>query len=176
MQCVMGVGIVRDYVVEFDHEVPSVRLYSRERFNPGRAVVVPLEVRRNTPFVAVELQFEDGRRRQASLVVDTGASFFSVVLVPTFVEANQIRQTTRTAYQPSPGRFNPLSARVRAVTVGPVVAHAQLAVLLETSIGAGMDDGSRWIRIPAAVHSRSGFRGPANLPGADQAAPRHAIV
>jgi len=141
MQCVMGVGILRDYIVEFDYDTPKVRLYSRDEFTAGRAAAVPLTVRRNTPFVDVEVQVDDGTLRHAHMVVDTGASYFSLVFVPSFVESAGLLAVTRPARWPSAGALSPLAARFKAVTVGPWTIPAQVGALLESSIGPGMDDG-----------------------------------
>jgi hypothetical protein len=141
MQCVFGTGLLRDFVVEFDHDAPRVRLYPRDQFVPGRAATVPLTVRRNTAFVDVELHLADGSVQQASMVVDTGASYFSAVLVPAFVERSRMLTFSRHARQPSAGRLRPVAARLPALRVGSWTVPAQVAALLETSIGPGMDDG-----------------------------------
>ncbi len=142
MQCVMGVGVVRDFIVEFDYDAARVRLYPRDRFVPGpQARVLPLGVRRNTAFVTVELQLEDGSHHPATVVVDTGASYFSIVLSKPFVERATIASATRTARQPSAGAFKLLSARLSGITLGPFTLRGQIAALLEQDISAGIDDG-----------------------------------
>jgi len=142
MQCVMGVGVVRDFIVEFDYDAARVRLYPREQFvATPQARVLPLDVRRNTAFVTVELQLEDGSRHPASVVVDTGASYFSVVLVKAFVERTKIASATHTARQPSAGVLKPLSARLSGISLGPFTVHGQITALLEQDISPGLDDG-----------------------------------
>ncbi len=140
MQCTMGAAVLRDYIVEFDYTRPRVRLYKHDEFRARAAVELPLTVLRNTAFTTVAFELDDGSRHVVDLVVDTGASYFSVVLSPVAVEREQVASLTPVARWPSAGRLQPRAVRMRSVTLGPFTARGQVAALLDGPL-PGIHDG-----------------------------------
>jgi hypothetical protein len=149
MECVMGVGVLRRFVVEFDHIAPRILLHERDGFRPGaRAQAVPLIFRSNlnVPFVDVALTFADGTRRSARVVPDTGASYYAAVFVPVFTSdvrrrmPRAARPPNRPAKGDSPVQL--VAARPAALSIGPFTMREPVVALLEAdSKPDGIDDG-----------------------------------
>jgi hypothetical protein len=142
----MGAGVLRRYVIEFDHTTPRVTLHDRVRYTPpAGAVAIPLIFRGNVnvPFVQVELEMPDGARQPLQTVVDTGASYYALALVAPV--STRLREIVRVARHPAQtesggGPVQLLAARPRSVTVGPFTVTEPVIALVLSSLGA-VDDG-----------------------------------
>jgi hypothetical protein len=147
MDCIIGTGLVRQYVIEFDHVTPRIRLHDRTHYRPpAGAVEVPLIFRTNpnVPFVQVGLELPDGTRQQLQTVVDTGAAYYTLALIG---RANaSVRDRLPVATRPArpvtgSGAVQLIAARPKAVTVGSFTVQAPVIALIDSGIGPGNDDG-----------------------------------
>jgi hypothetical protein len=149
MECVMGVGLLRRFVVELDYTVPRVRLLERSTYRaPSEARELPLIFRTNpnVPFMDIELVLGDGTRHSARVVPDTGATYYSAVFVSTFVQnvRARIARTARPANRPEStgGQIQLAATRPAALSVGRLTVLAPVVALLESDLGSGgIDDG-----------------------------------
>jgi hypothetical protein len=149
MDCIVGVGLLRGFVVEFDHVEPVVRLYERGSYRPpptARELPLVFRTNPNVPFVDVEVVFTDGTRQAARVLADTGATYYSAVLVSAFVENVRARipVTARPANrsQSTGGQIQLVATRPLAISVGPFSVSQPVVALLQTDLGSGgIDDG-----------------------------------
>jgi PDZ domain len=149
MECIVGVGLLKRFIVEFDYMVPRVRLYERSSYRtPTGAREIPLIFRTNpnVPFIDISLVFADGTRQAARVVPDTGATYYSAVFVSAFVRNVRARipRTARPANRPEStgGQIQLAAARPAALSVGPFTVREPVVALLESDLGSGgIDDG-----------------------------------
>ena len=147
MDCIMGTGVLRQYVIEFEHTTPRITLHDRRDYAPPPgAVTIPLIFRTNpnVPFVRVELESAAGRRYPLQVVADTGSSYFGLALVTPV--STRIREDVPTARHPSraesgSGPVDLVAARPTSMTVGPFTVKAPVVALVFNSIGS-VDDGT----------------------------------
>lgn len=139
MDCVLGTGLLRNYIVEFDYSTPAVRLYDPEQFAPPeRAMVIPFRLDRNTPVGEATIEFGDGAKLTASLALDTGAAFYTSVLMPRFIAKSNVRQhAARTARRPdhpkgTGGEVSVLSTRPARIRFGESTVEGPILGLVET--------------------------------------------
>jgi hypothetical protein len=162
MECIMGVGLLRRFVVELDYTAARVRLHDRGTYRPPPAAQqIPLIFRTNlnVPFVRIVLTFEDGTRQTAQVVPDTGTSYFAAVLVPAFVQSVKPR-IPRTALLPqrldsSRPALRLVAGRLTAISVGPFTQREPVVALIETGLDGGViDDGTLGVGFLACISSR----------------------
>ena len=148
MECVLGAGLLRRFVMEFDYTTPRVRLFEPAAFQPPPgAIQVPLIFRTNpnVPFVRVNVRMADGAEHMTQLVADTGAASFAAAFVDP--AASRLREAVGvTAAVPNvvKGPFGPLqlsAARPAAMVIGPVTLSHPVVALIESSLSSGLDDG-----------------------------------
>lgn len=147
MDCIIGVALLRQFVVEFDHMRPRLTLHPRAAYQPPRgAARVPLLFRSNprVPYIDVQLTLSDGVPRTLRVMPDTGASFYGAVLVGGVAETARARTRTVPAVvfpdPNAPDRVLQLdAARASAVTIGPFTVNDSVIALLGGRLGA---DGS----------------------------------
>jgi hypothetical protein len=149
MDCIVGVGLLRGFVVEFDHVEPVVRLYERGSYRPpptARELPLVFRTNPNVPFIDIEVVFTDGTRQAARVLADTGATYYSAVFVSAFVENVRARipVTARPANRPEStgGQIQLVATRPLAISVGPFSVSQPVVALLQTDLGSGgIDDG-----------------------------------
>lgn len=139
IDCVLGLGLLTEYAIEFDYLTPAVRMLPAAIFHPPAAAVgVPLTIDRiGMPSTTARLRLADGDVVDATLMVDTGASYYDVVLLRPFVDANRIAQrigTTVPRFSDTPG-MSLSAARATALTVGPFQVAGPVTALISTSSG-----------------------------------------
>jgi hypothetical protein len=146
MDCVMGVALLRQFVVEFDHMTPRLTLYERAGYRPpAGAEAIPLLFRTNprVPYVDIQMTLRDGTQLPLRVVPDTGTSFYGAVLVGRAAALAQSKlPVARAILHPDPqtGRITQLmAARPRALTVGPFTVNEPVIALLQGNLG---NDGS----------------------------------
>jgi hypothetical protein len=150
MECIMGVGVLKRFVVELDYAAALVRLYDRSAYRPpetARRIPLIFRTNLNVPFVQVMLAFADGTIQQAQVVADTGTSYYAAVFVPPFVDRvrtripRSARPATRTDSTRPALRF--AAARPAAISVGPFTVSEPVVALIESGLdGGGIDDGT----------------------------------
>lgn len=146
MDCIMGAALLRARVIEFDYAAGRVQLHAATGFaSPPGAATVPLVFRTNpsVPFVAVHLELPDGSGRDLQTLVDTGASYYALALVPP--ASTWVRERAATATRPdhpetSSGSLQVLAARSRRVTLGRFSIAEPVIGLIATGMG-NVDDG-----------------------------------
>ena len=147
MDCIMGAGLLRRYVIEFDHITPRIVLRDRSSYSPpAGSTSVPLIFRTNVnvPFVRVRVELVDGTEQEVQTVVDTGTAYYAVALVaPASTKARSQLLTARRPVEAESG-VGPVqvdAARVAAVSVGPFRVEKPIIALVGSSLGA-VDDGT----------------------------------
>jgi hypothetical protein len=147
MDCIMGAGVLRQYVIEFDHTTPRITLHDRAGYRPPTgAVTIPLIFRTNpnVPFVRVEVESAGGQRHPLQVVFDTGTSYYALAVVAP--ASTRIREAVPTARHPSQaesgsGPVSLVAGRPASVSVGPFSVKAPVVALVSSSL-ASVDDGT----------------------------------
>jgi predicted aspartyl protease len=147
MDCIIGTGVLRQYVIEFEHTRPQVTLHDRRGYKPpANAVTIPLIFRTNpnVPFVRVELESAAGQRHPLQVVFDTGTSYYALAVVPP--ASTRIREGVPTARHPTQaesgaGPVTLVAGRPSSVSVGPFTVKAPIVALVLGSLGS-VDDGT----------------------------------
>jgi hypothetical protein len=147
MDCIMGAGLLRQYVIEFDHITPRVVLHDRSTYTPpAGSTAVPLIFRSNlnVPFVRVRLGLADGTEQEVQTVVDTGMAYYALALVaPASTNARSRLPTAGRPVQAESGvgPVQVVSARAAAVSIGSFRVEKPIIALVDSSLGA-VDDGT----------------------------------
>jgi hypothetical protein len=146
MDCIMGVALLRQFVVEFDHMRPRLILHERAAYRPpAGAETVPLVFRTNprVPYVDIQMTLRDGTQMPLRVIPDTGTSFYGAVLVGSARARAQSQLPSARAItysDPQAGRITQiLAARPRAISIGPFTVNEPVIALLQGSLGS---DGS----------------------------------
>jgi hypothetical protein len=151
MDCIFGVALLHQFVVEFDYVRPALTLYDPSGFQPSPGTErVPLIFYTNprVPFVDISMTFGAGPPESLRVVPDTGTSFYSGLVVGGAVERVSSRaQKTAVAItypDPEPGRIlQVVAARPTAVTVGPFSIKAPVIAFISGNVGnGGIADGT----------------------------------
>lgn len=146
MDCVMGAALLRARVIEFDYAAARVQLHAATGFaSPPAATTVPLVFRTNpsVPFVALHVDLADGSGRDLQTLVDTGATYYALALVPpasTWIQERGATATPPDHPETASGSLRLLAGRPRRVTVGPFSVAEPVIALIGSSLG-GVDDG-----------------------------------
>jgi hypothetical protein len=146
MDCIVGVALLRQFVVEFDHITPQLTLYERAAYRPPAGTeAIPLLFRTNprVPYVDIQMTLRDGTQLPLRVLPDTGTSFYGALLVGSAAARGQSQlPSARAILHPDPqtGRITQLmAARPRAITVGPFTVNEPVIALLQGNLGS---DGS----------------------------------
>jgi len=139
IDCVLGLGLLPDFAIEFDYLTPSVRLIPSARFRPAAgAVSIPITIDRVAmPSTRVRLRLGETSSVEATLTIDTGASYYDVVLLRPFIDANRVMERIG----PVVPRFSDTAgmtiaaARATALTVGPFEVDGPVTALISTPSG-----------------------------------------
>jgi hypothetical protein len=143
MDCVMGASLLQDYVVQFDYVTPAVRLLDPNRFKRDpNAFSLPFRMERSNPIADILLVLDDDRRVSASVILDTGAAFYSAALTSTFIK-KQLVKSSLTTVRPavrSDGGLSVLAARPVRIEVGLIrLAFPVIALIESESAGLPWD-------------------------------------
>jgi len=145
MGCVLGLGILQNHIAQFDYAKPELRLFEAASFQPPqKATAVPFELDRfRNPYVMVPIRLGSDDTVSASMMLDTGASYYGAVLVKQFADEHQVRRRAGPVItQPSDTPGLVLSAvRLAALRVGPVEMRGPIAALLENPSAGLIHDG-----------------------------------
>jgi hypothetical protein len=140
MDCIIGVALLRRFVVEFDYVTPQVRLIERSAYQPAAGMeTLPLLFRTNpnVPYVDIQLTAFEGTSLPLRVVPDTGTSFYGAVLVGSAMARARSLLPSARAVVYADGRITQiLAARPRAISVGASSVSAPVIALLEGSLGA----------------------------------------
>jgi predicted aspartyl protease len=147
MDCIVGAALLRDYVIEFDQVTPRLRLHERQGFTPpSGAAAVPLVFRTNptVPFVRLALTLPDGTRQELQTVVDTGAAYYALAVVPAVTA--RLRAVMPTAERPvtahtAGSEVTLVAARPPSIVIGPFTVREPVIALVSSGLGGGIDDG-----------------------------------
>jgi predicted aspartyl protease len=147
MDCIIGTGVLRQYVIEFDHTTPRITLHDRFGYRPpAGAATIPLIFRTNpnVPFVRVDLESAAGQRHPLQVVFDTGTSYYGLAVVAP--ASTRIRDSMPTARHPAlaesgAGPVSLVAGRPASMSVGPFTVKAPVIALVSSSLGS-VDDGT----------------------------------
>ena len=150
MECIMGVGVLRQFVVEMEYVTARLRLHDRATYRPLEgAQQIPLVFRTNVnvPFVQIILGFAGGATQMAQVVADTGTTYYGGIFVSPFVEnvRSRVQRTAAPAARMDSSRpgLQFVAARLDSISVGPITTREPVVALIETGLnGGGVDDGT----------------------------------
>jgi hypothetical protein len=139
IDCIFGLGLLQEYAIEFDYTIPAVRLVPATAFRAAAtAVAVPITIDRTaTPSAKARLRFENGDVIDATFMVDTGASYYDVVLLKPFLDANRVIERigpTVPRFSDTPGMALS-AARATAFTLGSFEIRGPVTALVSTASG-----------------------------------------
>ena len=140
INCVFGLGLLPDAIVEFDYAAPAVRVMAPADFHPSAAAIaIPLSLDRSaTPSIPARLRLGDTDEFvDLRLMVDTGASYYDVVLLKPFIDAHAVTDHLKpvvSRFTDTPG-MQLSAARAAALAVGPFEIGGPIAALISTSSG-----------------------------------------
>jgi hypothetical protein len=139
IDCVLGLGLLREYVIEFDYVTPAVRIFATAPFRaPPTGVAIPITIDQTfNPSTRARLRLANGDALDATLMIDTGASYYDVVLMKPFIDANRVLERigrTVPRFTGSPGMLL-TAARASAVAVGPFEIIGPVTALISTPSG-----------------------------------------
>jgi hypothetical protein len=141
MDCIMGVALLRRFVVEFDHVAPRLVLHDRATYRPrDGADSIPLLFRANpnVPYVDIQLTLTGGSLVALRLIPDTGAAFYGAALVGEASTRVQAQLPTVPALTYADSRVTQLfAARPAAIRVGKSGVDRPVIALVEGSLGGG---------------------------------------
>jgi hypothetical protein len=144
MDCVMGASLLQDYVVQFDYVTPAVRLLDPTSFKRDpNAFSIAFRMERSNPIADITFVLDDSRRVLASVILDTGAAFYSAALTSTFINKELLKpaltRTARPAERSNDG-LSVLAARPVRIEAGPVrLAFPVIALIESESAGLPLD-------------------------------------
>src|SRR5262249_24428814 len=134
MDCVLGLGLLQDYVVEFDYETPRLRIFDAQTFTPPSGVApLPFELNRfRQPYIGATMAFATGDEIRTNLLIDNGTSYYSAVLMKAFLDTHDVRSRLGTvvpehAYTPG---LVLSAARPTRLTVGPYAVSNPVIALI----------------------------------------------
>jgi len=144
MDCVFGLALLQDYVVEFDYETPRIRIFDAQTFRPPNGVTpLPFELNRfRQPYIGATMTLATGDEIRSNLVIDTGTSYYSAVWVKSFLDSHDVRSRIGLVvpeHAHTPGLVLS-AARPTRLTVGPhAVSNPVIALLSSASAGLTED-------------------------------------
>jgi hypothetical protein len=136
IDCVLGLGLLPEFAVEFDYLTPAVRLIPAARFRPAAtAIAIPIAIDRNaTPSTKGRLQIGTADNVDVTLMVDTGASYYDLVLLKPFIESHHLANRIGTMvprFSDTPG-MTITATRAATLSVGPFEISGPVAALIST--------------------------------------------
>jgi hypothetical protein len=139
VDCVLGLGLLPEFAIEFDYLKPAVRLIPAARFRPAAtAIAIPILIDQiATPSTKARLQIGTADHVDVSLIVDTGASYYDLVLLKPFLDSNQLTTRIRTMvprFSDTPGMMI-AATRATTLSVGPFEISGPVAALISTGSG-----------------------------------------
>jgi hypothetical protein len=143
IDCVLGLGLLPEYAVEFDYLTPSVRLIPSAQFHPAAAAVaIPIAIDRFAiPSTRVRLRLGETESLDATLMLDTGAAYYDVVLLKPFIDANRITDRIGAVVPrvSDTAGMSIAAARGATVSVGSFDVEGPVAALITTPSGAAFN-------------------------------------
>jgi hypothetical protein len=145
MDCVLGLGLLQDHVVQFDYAKPELRVFEAASFQPPpKATAVPFELDRNRlPYIQTTLRLAGDDTVAATLILDTGASYYGAVLTKSFVDKQNVRRLAGPVVAEvshTPG-LALSAARLGALRVGSFEMRGPIVALLDNPSAGPIHDG-----------------------------------
>ena len=144
--CVFGVGILRQFVVQIDYLAGILRLYDPRNFAmPTEAVDVPITFSVGSPVVDAEVTFTGNDAVHAKLLVDTGVRRF-LALSKGFTDRHMALSRDGRLVKPpfwaggTGGPIELLATRLRSITIGSARVANPVALLIRTASGASRSE------------------------------------
>jgi len=90
-ECVIGLTVLKEYVVELSYQPPTLRVFDASQYKySGHGHVIPFVIDDGNPFVNVNLLFPKGDPISARLALDTGGSRPAGYLSKSFIDKHGI--------------------------------------------------------------------------------------
>jgi hypothetical protein len=151
MDCVFGLGLLHDYIVEFDYVTPTLRIFSPDTFQPSAtAISLAFDLDRfRNPHLPARLRVGAGdagdniESVEGDFMLDTGAGYYSAALTKPFVDANHLAERVgpvASRVSDTPGLVI-AAARPPSLTVGQVEIAGPVTALLRTPSRGIVEDG-----------------------------------
>jgi hypothetical protein len=145
MDCVFGLGLLHDYVVEFDYVTPALHIFNADTFRHSPAAVsLPFELDRfRNPHLTGRVRLGTDESVAGDFMLDTGGGYYSVVVTKPFIDANHLQERVGTVVPQvadTPGLVL-AAARPAAMTVGPFEVAGPIAALILTRSRGIIEDG-----------------------------------
>ena len=139
IDCVLGLALLPEFAIEFDYLTPAVRLIPAARFRPAAtAIAIPIAIDRNAnPSTKARLQIGTAESVDVTLMVDTGASYYDLVLLKPVIDSNHLASRIGTMvprYSDTPG-MTITATRAATLSVGPFEISGPVAALISTGSG-----------------------------------------
>jgi membrane-associated protease RseP (regulator of RpoE activity) len=149
MDCVFGVALLRQFIVEFDYVMPRLTLRDRATYRPPAGTeAIPLLFRANprVPYVDIRITLRDGSELPLRVLPDTGTSFYGAVLVggARARVQSQLPYTPAISYpDPQQGRIVQISAgRPQSIAIGSFTMNQPVIAFVQGTLGNGIADGT----------------------------------
>jgi hypothetical protein len=99
MDGILGSELFRRYVVELDYDAKEISLYEPATFAyTGRGESLPLTFNDNHPYVRAAVELPGRAPIEGEFVIDAGSNF-PLILLPSFIEANKLRDALPPTFQ-----------------------------------------------------------------------------
>jgi hypothetical protein len=99
MDGILGSELFRRYVVEIDYDAKELSLYEPATFEyTGRGESIPLSFYDNHPYVRAKVELPGRASIEGEFVIDAGSNF-PLILLPSFIEANKLRDSLPPTFQ-----------------------------------------------------------------------------
>jgi hypothetical protein len=144
--CVIGLAVLKQYVVELSYQPPALRVYDAARYKysgPGHAI--PFTIDQGNPFVAVILSFPKGDPVTAHLAMDTGGGRPAGYLTKSSVDKHGIMNRVSKAVPDfwsgmADNQPRVLAARLEKLEVGDVELSRPIFFLWQIRGFGGADE------------------------------------
>jgi hypothetical protein len=141
-ECVFGVGILREFVIQIDYLTQTLRLYDPHDFTPPTgAVKVPITFSAGSPVVDAVITFAENDAVHAELLVDTAVRRF-LALSKGFADKHQVLNGKQRVVRPpfgaggTGGPVELLATRLQSIAIGAARVEDPIALLIRTASGA----------------------------------------
>jgi hypothetical protein len=140
---IFGSNLFLHYVIAIDYEQQRVTFTTSATGTPTVDSAIPIEILNNVPYVQASIQGEDGKKRAARFLIDSGTAG-AMILSKKFVDAQPglvapahfVDTPTVTAVG---GAIHSRRARLPEVILGHFLLHGVVAVVPESSLGVLSD-------------------------------------
>ena len=140
--CIFGVGMLRDFIIQVDYIRSSLQLYDPQTFAaPAKAVSVPITLSAGSPLVDALISFSPHDSVHAKLLVDTAVRRY-LALSKGFTDSQYALSRVQRVVKPpffaggTGGGVELLATRLNSISIGSARVDEPIALLIRTVSGA----------------------------------------